>query len=108
MVGDVPGNERAGTGSADEVPLVQKLLVSVQYRQPRDAKVGRETSGGRNPLPWPEATVQNRAAQPVIDLPEDRNAGATVDRKVHRSQSGYADLVGNGDGESTARSDIGR
>ena len=66
---------------------MQKLLVSVQSRQPRDGKVGRETSGGRNPLPWPEATVQNRAAQPVIDLPKIgmpmlRSIGRCIGAKV--------------------------
>ena len=45
-------HERAGTGSADEIPLVQELLVGAQYRQPRDAKVGRETSA------WTESAAR--------------------------------------------------
>src|SRR5262245_38674038 len=86
MVGYVPGDERAGASPADEIPLVQELLVGVQHRQARDPEVGRETSRGWDSLPGPQAAVQNGPAQSVIDLPEYRDADAAVERKMQRAQ----------------------
>ena len=113
MIRDGPGDERAGTGSALEISLVQELLVRAQDRQPRNTKVGRETSGGRNPLARPQPPVEYGVSQPVVDLAEYRNPSVAVERKVqsrHTSpvKSGYADQARNGDGESTARPDIER
>jgi hypothetical protein len=70
MIRNVPGDERAGADSADEIPLVHELLVRAQHGQPRDAKVGGETSGGGNPLPGSEASVQDSVAHSVKNLSE--------------------------------------
>lgn len=82
MIGDVVGDERAGTGSPDEIAFVQELLVRAQHRQSRDAKIGRKAPRGRNPLPRLQPAIENGAAQSVIDLPEYRNAGGAVERNV--------------------------
>jgi hypothetical protein len=92
---------------------VQQLLVRAQDRQPRHAEVRRETSGGRDSLARAQSAVENGVPQSVIDLPEDRNAGASVEWKVQHEreavkESGYAKTMQNGDGESTARPNIGR
>src|SRR4029079_14890898 len=70
MVRDVCGDERTGAGFTDEIALMKQLVVCAQYRQARNAKIGRETSGRWNPLSRPQAPLEDGAAQPVVDLAE--------------------------------------
>lgn len=70
MIRNVPRDECAGADSADEIALVQELLVRAQHGKPRDAKVGGEISGGGKPLAGSEAAVQDGEAHSVIDLSE--------------------------------------
>src|SRR5262250_542890 len=84
MVRDVRRFERAGTGSALEIALMQKLLVRAQYRQARNAEVDGETPGRRDPLSRPESAIEDSMPKSVVDLSEYRNANAAIDRKMQR------------------------
>ena len=89
--GTVRADERAGTGSANEIPLVQQLLVRAQHRQPRDAKVGGEASRRWNSLPGTQTAVENGAAKSVVDLSVNRHVDVPVEEKVQASSVGQRD-----------------
>src|SRR6185369_5610713 len=115
MIRDAVADEGAGAGAADEISLVQELLVGAQHGQTRDAEVRRETARGWDPLSGAQTAVEDGAAQPVGDLTEDRHARGSVDGKMQcrhaspeRVGSGYANWMRNGDGESTDPPDIAR
>src|SRR4051812_12610002 len=88
IIRKVIGDERAGTRSSNEIALVQQLLVRAQDWQPRNAKIRGESSRRRNSLSRLQPSVQNGAAQSVIDLPENRNADAAVEWEVQSRQDG--------------------
>jgi hypothetical protein len=69
IVGERAGHEGSGAGPALEIALGEELLERLQDGDPRDPELGGEAAGGRQTLPRAQPALDDRLAEPLVDLP---------------------------------------
>jgi hypothetical protein len=104
---------RKGTGddspcahSALEIAFRKKLGVSIENGKARNPNFGGQHSGRWNTLPWPQATIDNRGAIGVINLPmkslralpanRDHGENPGSDPLHFPDRSGYVQIASSG------------
>jgi len=84
IVGYPFADEGTRPNAADEISLVQQLVVRAQHGQPRYAEIHRERTTRWNPLPRPKTPIENGAAKSIVDLPVNWQSGGAIDSEVQR------------------------
>ena len=93
IVGYPFADEGARPNAADEISLVQQLVVRAQHGQPRHAEIHRERTTRWNPLPGPKTPIENGAAKSIVDLPVNWQSGGAIDSEVQRRHESPGEKV---------------